>query len=119
MKNIRKILAIVCVMLIVFITLILTGCGNNNKKDDNKTIVGTWEYAGSPSTAYTYTFNSDKTGSYAVYGTEINFTYEDDGQKVSIKYEKNTVPSDYQYKLDGDKLIIKDSFGNDVEYKRK
>lgn len=119
MKNTRKVANIIFVLLVAVATIVLTGCGNSSKKEKESTIIGSWEYASSPSSAYRYTFNSDKTGSYSVYGTEKNFTYEDDGKKVSIMYEKNTVPSEYEYKLDGDKLIIKDSFGNDVEYKRK
>ena len=89
------------------------------EEETKNTIVGSWEYASSPNSAYVYTFNSDKTGSYSVYGTQMNFTYEDDGKKVSIKYEKNTIPSEYEYNLEGDKLTIKDSFGNNIEYKRK
>ena len=49
----------------------------------------------------------------------MKFTYEDDGKKVSILYNGNTVASDFEYRIEGDKLIIKDSFGKDVEYKRK
>lgn len=91
----------------VFIT---TGCG---KKDGN-TIVGSWDHSG-----FVYTFNKDKTGSYDALGNKMNFTYEDDGKKVSILYTGNTDASSYEYKIEGKKLIIKDSFGNDVEYTRK
>ena len=85
----------------------ITGCGK-------KGLVDSWETSG-----YTYTFNEDKTGSYSYGSTKMAFTYEDDGKTVSILYTGNTIASSYEYKIDGDKLIIKDSFGSDVIYTRK
>ena len=41
-------------------------------------------------------------------------TYEDDGTKVTILYSGNTVPSTYEYKIDGDILLF-----NNVKYIRK
>lgn len=87
-----------------------SGCG---RKDTN-TIVGSWDHSG-----FVYTFNKDKTGSYDALGNKMSFTYEDDGKKVSILYTGNTAASSYEYKIEGKKLIIKDSFGQDVEYTRK
>ena len=49
----------------------------------------------------------------------MEFTYKDDGKKVSILYKGNTSPLELEYKIEGKKLIIKDSFGSDVEYERK
>ena len=92
----------------------LSGCDKNNNKKDQKPIVGSWEHSG-----YIYTFNDDMTGSYTVYGTAMNFTYEDDGSRVKILYKGNTVPGTYEYRIDGKKLIIKDSFGSDVVYEKK
>ena len=59
------------------------------------------------------------TGSYTAGGTEMKFTYEDDGEEVTITYEGNTKSSIYSYKVEDNKLIIKDSFGNEVEYLKK
>ena len=106
----KKILFLV-VALIGLVTL--AGCGSN---DDNNSIVGSWKYE---SGDYTYKFNADKTGSYTAYGNEMKFTYEDNGTSVSILYTGNTAASTYEYKIEGKKLIIKDSFGNDVIYIRK
>ena len=117
MKTNKKVISILCIVMIAFVTLALTGCGKKDKKSDKATLVGTWEYKSGSS--YAYNFKDDKTGSYSVYGTEMPFTYEDDGQKVTILYEGNTVSSTFEYKIEGDKLIIKDSFGNDVEYIKK
>lgn len=117
MKVTKKIFAVLCIALIAMSTLVLAGC--DKKKEDKNTIIGEWAYTSASGSAYVYKFNEDKTGSYSVYGTEMKFTYEDDGKKVSILYNGNTVASDFEYRIEGDKLIIKDSFGKDVEYKRK
>ena len=96
--------------------LILAGCGE--KKDEG--IVGSWSYNPYGSTEYIYTFNADKTGSYSAGGTAMDFTYEDDGTKVSILYTGNTVASSYEYRIEeGKKLFIKDSFGSELEYDKK
>lgn len=106
----KKMLSLVSLLLVVVsFTLVLTGCGKNAK-----TLVGSWAHS-----SYVYTFNKDKTGTYDALGTKMEFTYEDDGSKVSILYKGNTNASSYEYKIEDNKLIIKDSFGNDVEYTRK
>lgn len=113
MKATKKIVSIICVMMIALSTLALTGCGK-----DSKSIVGQWVYKLGNS-EYVYTFNDDGTGSYNAFGVEMKFTYEDDGENVSILYDGNTVASKYAYKVEGKKLTIKDSFGIDVVYTKK
>ena len=49
----------------------------------------------------------------------MEFTYEDNGEQVEILYTGNTVAGKYKYRIEGKKLIIKDSFDNDVEYTKK
>lgn len=49
----------------------------------------------------------------------MEFTYTDKGKSVEILYTGNTAPSDFEYIINGDTLTIKDSFGDDVVYKRK
>ena len=110
-KYIKNILLIV-VLLVGVISI--TGCKKENKKEENPTIIGSWEHG-----SYIYTFNKDKTGNYEAYGNKMEFTYEDDGKKVTILYTGNTTPSSYEYHIEGKKLIIKDSFDNDVEYIKK
>ena len=104
----KYILSITLVLLFVFVT----GCG---KKD--KGLVGKWKAEGY-SVDYYYIFNEDKTCAYEMAGAKMECTYEDDGTKVTILYKGNTESSSYEYKIDGDTLTIKDSFGNDVIYKR-
>lgn len=110
----KVVLSILLAIVMVAGIFTLAGCGKNSDKSDKAPIIGSWDHSG-----YVYTFNEDKTGSYEVFGNTMNFTYEDDGSKVSILYKGNTVPGTYEYKIDGDKLIIKDSFGDDVIYKKK
>ncbi len=107
MKKIVKSIFVVSVVLCLVV--VLSGCGKSSKG-----IVGSWAHD-----SYVYTFNSDKTGNYDISGSKMEFTYEDDGKKVSILFKGNTVASDFEYRIDGNKLIIKDSFGNDVEYIKK
>lgn len=106
MKYLKKVLFVFIIAISAFI---LSACNNKNS------IVGSWEHAG----GYVYTFNDDMTGSYLAGGNKMEFTYKDDGKKVSILYAGNTVASDYAYRIEGKKLIIKDSFDKDVEYVRK
>lgn len=110
----KTLLSIGLAIILIVSMLLLTGCGKESKKDDKNALIGSWEHSG-----YVYTFKEDKTGSYKAFGNEMNFTYEDDGSKVTILYKGNTVPGTYDYRIDGKKLIIKDSFDNDVVYEKK
>ena len=111
-KTLKNFVLVLVLLLGVFA---FTACGKkSDKKDDTPAIVGSWDHDG-----YVYTFNKDKTGSYEAYGNVMKFTYEDNGKSVKILYDGNTNASEYKYKIEGKKLIIKDSFDNDVEYTRK
>ena len=88
---------------------------NNGKKESTGNLVGQWSYY----TSYTYTFNADGTGTYDAMGTIMNFTYKDDGKQLSILYTGNTSPTVLDYKIDGNRLIITDSFGEDIVYVKK
>ena len=99
-----------CVLLTAFS---LCACGNNNSK---ASLVGSWEYEGG---SYIYTFNEDGTGIYEAAGSELEFTYKDNGNSIEITYDNTTDPYVYEYRIDGDSLIIKDSIGSDVKYNKK
>ena len=109
LKNIFKKVLLSFVLIGCIVALV--GC---NKQSDSNSIVGSWAHD-----SYVYTFNDNNTGNYEAGGTKMEFTYKDDGKKVSILYTGNTDASDYEYKIEGKKLIIKDSLGNDVEYIKK
>ncbi len=100
---------IVLVLVIMVGITCLVGCGKKAF-----TLVGSWDHNG-----FVYTFNSDKTGNYNSLGTILEFGYEDDGEKVTLHYKNSTMENVYEYKIEDNKLIIKDSFGKDVEYIRK
>ena len=111
----KTLLSVWLALILMFSVLLLSGCWKNeDSKKQSNTIIGSWEHSG-----YIYKFNEDKTGSYTAYGSEMKFTYEDDGKKVKILYNGNTIPGTYEYRIDGNKLIINDSLGNDLEYTRK
>ena len=101
-------------LIIAFVLLIsiisFTGCGSKS----SKTIVGKWALG-----SYVYTFNEDNTCSYDIAGTIMKCTYKADGKKLSITYDGNTATFDTNYSINGNKLNIKDSFGNDTIYTRK
>ena len=99
------------IIALVMVVLLTTACGA-------KGIVGKWR-ADAYSTDYFYIFNDDKTCAYEMSGVKMECTYEDDGSKVTILYKGNTNSNTYEYTIDGDTLLIKDSFGNDVKYTRK
>ena len=75
MKKILSILLVVCLVM-----GLMTACGGDDKKAGKKeetiTIVGTWEYE---SMGAAYVFNADGTGAYQFAGSEMKFTYTDDG----------------------------------------
>ena len=82
-----------------------------------RTLVGSWYHE----MGYTYIFREDKTGEYLVDGDSEPFwvfTYETDGQKLTM-YEDGSVLMETNYTIEGDTLIIEDSFGEKVYYTYK
>ena len=98
-------------MALVLVVVVTTACGA-------KGIVGKWRQDGN-SVDYYYIFNEDKTCAYEMAGARMECTYEDDGKAVTILYTGNTKASTYEYRIEDNKLIIKDSSGRDVTYIRK
>ena len=108
----KKVLLLVLAVVLVSALIILSGCESKPAGgSDSNSIVGSWTY---PGTSYTYKFNADGTGEYV--GSP--FTYELSGDKISILYEGGTVPFESTYKIEGNKLNIIDSLGNDTLYNR-
>ena len=77
-------------------------------------LIGTWDYE--DLSGVSYTFNADGTGEYELLGEVMSFTYTDNGDSVEILYADVDGPSALDYRIDGNVLIIKDSFGEDVKY---
>ena len=99
-------------LLVITSVFMLVGC---NKGKSKESLVGTWEHT----SGYVYTFNEDKTGTYSLGEAKMEFTYEDKGEEVEILFKGNSSPSKFKYRIEGKKLIIKDSFDKDVEYTKK
>ena len=80
------------------------------------TLVGSWEYKNG---GYTYHFNEDGTGTYDTGAKPMEFTYTATDKELSITYTGNTEPLVLKYEIDGDKLNVIDSLGNDTIYYKK
>ncbi|MBQ3409398.1 MAG: hypothetical protein IJH12_09375 [Clostridia bacterium] len=119
MKLMKKITSVISLVAILMVVLTFSGCGNEKQKEEKYTLVGSWKLEADTDLVYIYTFNDDGTGSYSYYGSELSFSYKDRGDKVSITFQGNTVESEFEYRIEGDSLIIKDGFGNDLTYKRQ
>ena len=99
---------LVCLLGVV-LCFVVVGCG---KKDP---IVGKWAYGSGDS--FVFTFNQDKTCHYTANNKDCTYTI--DGDKISILYADNTAPFESNFKIEGNKLTLKDSFGNDVVYEKR
>ena len=105
----RKIL----VLLVLFIiTLMITGCGG----EESNSIIGTWK--SEKDSNMVYTFNEDGTGKLTGEEVDISFEYvaTDDGQLTFTIGEAIVVE---EYKIENNKLITNDTFGNQEVYIRK
>lgn len=80
-------------------------------------LLGSWEAA--ETAGAIYRFDEGGKGAYIYSGTEMPFTYTDDGSKVSILFEGNSFPNDFNYTIQGNTLQIEDSFGDKVDYIKK
>ena len=103
----------------------LTACGGKDAASTEQNaqvsggIEGSWKndtYL--PGTEFIYTFEDDGTGEYNAGGTIMKFTYETDGDKLSILYDGSTAPFETTFEIDGDTLNVVDSLGHDTLYER-
>ncbi len=117
----KKALAILIIMILGITMLAACGGGGSGSATGSgastAAIVGEWEYEFG---GYVYEFKEDGTGTYTVGSDSVmNFTYKEDGKTLSLLYDGMSVPTEFEYTLDGDTLNIKDSFGSDAIYKKK
>ena len=108
----------ICMLLVAFMLVgLFAACvDEGGGKEETVTIIGTWEYS---AMNCAYTFKEDGTGCYTFGGSDLPFTYTDDGSKVSIQYENSTDPNVFNYTIEGDTLHIEDSYGQIVDYTKK
>jgi len=104
---------IISSLLVIAVCFLLIGC---TKKENG--IVGKWETK-LGTYSYVYTFNEDKTCTYDAAGTLMKCTYEIKDDTISILYDGNTAPFETTFSIEGNKLNVKDSLGNDTIYTRK
>ena len=119
-RNVILLIAALCVSLLI-------GCGGDSKEKSAQptealqteaptpvSLVGSWKYQGELECIYR--FEADGTGTYHYCGTDMPFTYTDDGTAVSLLYTGNTAPTVLPYTIQGQTLAIEDSFGTVVYY---
>ncbi len=95
---------------LILLLIITTGC--------KKSIVGKWKAIDSNKNFY-YIFNKDKTCSYEMTIARLDCTYEEDESKLTILYKGNDKPTTYEYRYDGNTLIIKDDKGKDNKFTKE
>ena len=67
---------------------------------------------------FTYNFLTDGKGFYSFFDAKKEFTYTDNSESVTIHYVGDFMPSTFKYTTTEDVLLIEDSFGKAVKYKR-
>lgn len=109
----KKILSLICLLFVS--VLLVSGCS----KDEG--VVGTWNYLNDGKTRndIAYVFNKDNTGSYNFSNMENKFTYEVNGNTITLNYENGGGTNTFEFSIENNILTIKDSFGVDVTYKKK
>ncbi|MBR6532788.1 hypothetical protein IKT64_03445 [Candidatus Saccharibacteria bacterium] len=100
--------AVAVVGIIVAVVLIINA--NRSK------LIGKWLYEYG---TWGYNFIDDDDGEYSVGEYSQKFTYKDNGDSVTIRYEGSDVDMTLNYRIEGDKLIVTDSFGSDTVYNRQ
>ena len=130
MKTTKRLFAIAAALAIV---CAFAGCNKNDgDKGENSApsavseesvqestdpLAGQWQSEKLPD--YVYTFNADGTGKYDMAGNILDLTYTTEEGKITISFTADGyTPVTLNYELDGDRLNIKDSFGNDTFYVR-
>lgn len=111
MKKGKLIGSIVAVLAVIAITVAAIIFFINNNKNP---LIGRWEYEGG---SWAYEFTSDTEGSYNLSTiSSSKFTYEiDEDDMLNLTYEDGT-NAVLDYRIEGDKLIIKDIFEDDIVY---
>ncbi len=82
---------------------------------ERSALIGSWAYEEDEN--FLYTFHENGTGTYAVYGESLNFTYTDNGTSVEIVFDD--APGVFDYTIDGNTLVLVDSTGTNVRYLRQ
>ena len=65
-----------------------------------------------------YNFLQGGKGFYSFFDAKKEFSYTDNGDSVTIHFTGDLMPSTFKYAATEDMLLIEDSFGKIVKYKR-
>lgn len=116
----KKYIKIICMVFILFVgVVILAGCSKKASIDSG--VVGNWKYDEDGILAI-YIFNKDGTGSYTITVEENTVVkdldyYTKDG-KLFINYDKDPDTFELEYKLKNGNLLVYDSLGEELIYKK-
>ena len=66
-----------------------------------------------------YNFLHDGKGFYSFFEAKKEFTYTDNGDSVIIHFSGDFMPGAFRYTVEENILLIEDSFGTPVEYKKQ
>ena len=80
-------------------------------------LIGCWESA--QLSFCSYNFLPDGEGFYSFGMGKKGFTYTDNGESVTIHFNGDFMPSIFKYTIEEDVLLIEDSFGTPVKYKKQ
>lgn len=83
----------------------------------SKHLVGVWRFDHSP--YFAYIFQREGYGFYDIGIGKRAFLYKDYGDRVSIYYPGDTASMTLPYTIRGKILMIEDSFGHTLEYKKR
>ena len=119
MKKMKKVVSLLSIIAIIMGVLCLSGCGKKKEEEKKPSIVGTWKIDTEEDIDFKYVFNEDGTGAYVYYNSKIEFRYEDNGDKVKIIFDGDSVENSLEYRIEGDILFIKERFNNEVRYKKQ
>lgn len=107
------ILGVAAVAVIGIIIAIVVIINANRSK-----LLGKWIYEYG---SWGYDFQTDTRGEYSVGEYSQGFTYKDNGNSLTIKYDGSDAEMTLDYRIEdnGKKLVVADSIGRDTIYNRQ
>lgn len=84
--------------------------------DMRSKLIGCW--ASAEMSFCAYNFLPDGKGFYSFFDAKKEFAYTDYGENITIHFSGDLMPSAFKYTITEDVLLIEDSFGSIVKYKR-
>jgi hypothetical protein len=119
MKKTIKTLSLILVLITGL--FLMTGCNKSNEIEEK--LYGTW--ANLDIYDVTFTFNEDKTGSEVIDTgmdkVDRTYTYEVDNEVITIVFDddEDKLEYEYEYRFDDEDLVLIDSAGTELVYKKK